>query len=143
MAAAARERQTELGTFGDRADGAGNDQVPRLALVRLIGEILGTLGERLDLRRRRPGSARQSIRDDARGGLQERAFLAIESTSAARLRRQRDGQRQTGKAAATADVEQRDLAAAARDLAQRRHCQQRVEHVAARDVCRRRAGRTG
>ena len=83
VAVAARERQAELGTFGDRAHGTGHDQVPCLALVRFVGEVLGALGEGLDVRCGRRG-AHGGAPTTAAAASRNAAFLAIESTNAAR-----------------------------------------------------------
>ena len=45
MATDAHQRQAQLGYLGDRADGARGDDIPCLALVGLIGEVLRTLGK--------------------------------------------------------------------------------------------------
>jgi hypothetical protein len=92
------ERKRELDEVRQRRHGPGDDGRPALAMARVGGEVLGADGGDLDGR----GEAGRG-----HGRLEERRLLAIDSTSSARSAGSGGRERDPGKAAAAAEVDER------------------------------------
>jgi len=128
VAAAAGERQAQFGDLRDGAHGASGHEIPARALVRLLTQVLGTLGERRDVRGLERVNGERL--DDLRGGHSQEPSLLADGVNQRRTScRQRDDERKAGETCATADVEQ---ARSTPQIAKSVHADEAVQHVVAR-----------